>query len=431
MSALPIDTSLPTHGAIASADGDAIGHGDIAPRFADCGLPTELVTTLAQQGLHEAVPIQAATLPDSLAGRDILGKGRTGSGKTLAFALPMVTRLAEPRQRRVPGHPRGLVLVPTRELATQVAAVLTPLAEALGMRVTTIFGGAPYGPQRKALADGVEIIVACPGRLLDHLDTGTVNLDSVSVTVIDEADHMADQGFLPVVRRILKATPVSGQRMLFSATLEGGVGALVDAFLDKPVSHVAQAESPTLLEHRVVVVRESDRVATVASMARKERVVVFTRTKRRAQRMARDLKAAGVRAVDLHGDLPHNRRQRHLDDFSRGSATALVATDIAARGIHVDDVPLVVHADPPVEHKAYVHRSGRTARAGAAGQVVTVTSLEQVEHVRSLLNKAGVTATWEGIAVPEAVSAPRAATRSGGRPGGARQRRHRASRHPA
>ena len=194
---------------------------------------------------------------------------------------------------------------------------------------------------------------------------------------------------------------------------------------------MAQAESPTLLEHRVVVVRESDRVATVASMARKERVVVFTRTKRRAQRMARDLKAAGVRAVDLHGDLPHNRRQRHLDDFSRGSATALVATDIAARGIHVDDVPLVVHADPPVEHKAYVHRSGRTARAGAAGQVVTVTSLEQVEHVRSLLNKAGVTATWEGIAVPEAVSAPRAATRSGGRPGGARQRRHRASRHPA
>lgn len=402
--------------------------GSPAMTFADLGVPAPLVAELARQGLLEAFPIQAATLPDALSGRDVLGQGRTGSGKTLAFALPLVTRLAATSARRKPGHPRGLVLVPTRELATQVAGVIAPLAQAAGMRVATIFGGAPYGAQRKALEGGVEIIVATPGRLIDHLDRGTASLSSVEITVIDEADHMADQGFLPVVRRLLVATPAKGQRLLFSATLEGGVKALVDAFLSDPISHVAQAESPALLEHRVIVVPEGERAATVARMARDERVVVFTRTKRRATRMSRDLKAAGVKAVDLHGDLPHNRRQRHLDAFSDGSATALVATDIAARGIHVDDVPLVVHADPPVEHKAYVHRSGRTARAGAAGEVVTVTSPDQVAHVRGLLAKAGVSATWEGLDVP----AP-GVTASSGRParsGGSAQRRRRAPRRP-
>lgn len=396
--------------------------------FGDLGVPTALVAELARQGLLDAFPIQAATLPDSLSGRDVLGQGRTGSGKTLAFSLPLVARLAATPRRRKPGHPRGLVLVPTRELATQVAAVIAPLAKAAGMSVATIFGGAPYGAQRKALEGGVEIIVATPGRLIDHIEQGTASLSAVEITVIDEADHMADQGFLPVVRRLLAATPARGQRLLFSATLAGGVKALIDAFLTDPISHVAQAESPALLEHRVIVVPEDQRAATVARMARDERVVVFTRTKRRATRMSRDLKAAGVMAVDLHGDLPHNRRQRHLDAFSGGSATALVATDIAARGIHVDDVPLVVHADPPVEHKAYVHRSGRTARAGAAGAVVTVTSPDQVAHVRDLLAKAGVTATWEGLDVP----APEAKV-SAGRPtrsGGSQQRRRRALRRP-
>ena len=399
-----------------------------AVAFGELGVPATLVAELTRQGLLDAFPIQAATLPDSLSGRDVLGQGRTGSGKTLAFALPLVARLAATSSRRRPGHPRGLVLVPTRELATQVAAVIAPLAKAAGLRVATIFGGAPYGAQRKALAGGVEIIVATPGRLIDHIDQGTASLSAVEITVIDEADHMADQGFLPVVRRLLAATPADGQRLLFSATLAGGVQALIDAFLTDPISHVAQAESPALLEHRVIVVPEGQRAATVARMARDDRVVVFTRTKRRATRMSRDLKAAGVMAVDLHGDLPHNRRQRHLDAFSDGSATALVATDIAARGIHVDDVPLVVHADPPVEHKAYVHRSGRTARAGAAGEVVTVTSPDQVAHVRDLLAKAGVTATWEGLDVPApAVKAPQGRS---GRPGASAQRRRRAPRRP-
>lgn len=417
MSALPI-LEVPERTA---EESDAMAFGDL-------GVPAPLVAELTRQGLHEAFPIQAATLPDSLSGRDVLGQGRTGSGKTLAFALPLVARLAATPTRRKPGHPRGLVLVPTRELATQVAAVIAPLAKAAGMRVATIFGGAPYGAQRKALEAGVEIIVATPGRLIDHIDQGTASLSAVEITVIDEADHMADQGFLPVVRRLLSATPANGQRLLFSATLEGGVQALIDAFLTDPISHVAQAESPALLEHRVIVVHEGERAATVARMARDERVVVFTRTKRRATRMSRDLKAAGVMAVDLHGDLPHNRRQRHLDAFSDGSATALVATDIAARGIHVDDVPLVVHADPPVEHKAYVHRSGRTARAGAAGEVVTVTSPDQVAHVRDLLAKAGVTATWEGLDVP----APEVKASQGrsGRPAGSAQRRRRAPRRP-
>ena len=417
MSALPI-LEIPERTAGAS---DAMAFGDL-------GVPATLVAELTRQGLLEAFPIQAATLPDSLSGRDVLGQGRTGSGKTLAFSLPLVARLAATPTRRKPGHPRGLVLVPTRELATQVAAVIAPLARAAGMRVATIFGGAPYGAQRKALEGGVEIIVATPGRLIDHIEQGTASLSAVEITVIDEADHMADQGFLPVVRRLLAATPASGQRLLFSATLAGGVQALVDAFLTDPISHVAQAESPVLLEHRVIVVPEDQRAATVARMAREERVVVFTRTKRRATRMSRDLKAAGVMAVDLHGDLPHNRRQRHLDAFSDGSATALVATDIAARGIHVDDVPLVVHADPPVEHKAYVHRSGRTARAGAAGAVVTVTSLDQVAHVRGLLAKAGVSATWEGLDVP----APevKASTGRPARSGGSPQRRRRAPRRP-
>ena len=417
MSALPI-LDFPE---LTPEESDAVAFGDL-------GVPMTLVAELTRQGLLEAFPIQAATLPDSLSGRDVLGQGRTGSGKTLAFALPLVGRLAATPARRKPGHPRGLVLVPTRELATQVAAVIAPLAQAVGLRVATIFGGAPYGAQRKALEGGVEIIVATPGRLIDHIDHGTASLSAVEITVLDEADHMADQGFLPVVRRLMAATPAHGQRLLFSATLEGGVQALVDAFLTDPISHVAQAESPALLEHRVIVVPEDQRAATVARMARDERVVVFTRTKRRATRMSRDLKAAGVMAVDLHGDLPHNRRQRHLDAFSDGSATALVATDIAARGIHVDDVPLVVHADPPVEHKAYVHRSGRTARAGAAGAVVTVTSLDQVAHVRGLLAKAGVSATWEGLDVP----APevKASTGRPARSGGSPQRRRRAPRRP-
>jgi superfamily II DNA/RNA helicase len=382
--------------------------------FAALGVPQRLVSMLTAQGLTDPFPIQSATLPDSLAGRDVLGQGRTGSGKTLAFALPLVARLASSPKEPLRGRPRALVLVPTRELANQVAAVIEPLAAEFRMSTVTVFGGIGYGPQRKALAAGAEIVIACPGRLIDLMQTGDVNLDRVEVCVLDEADHMADQGFLPMVKRILDTTPKGGQRMLFSATLAGGVDAVVSRYMSNPVSHAAGVEAPALLEHRVLVVEADDRIAAIARMAGEGRVVVFTRTKHRAKQLARKLEASGVGAVDLHGNLSQNARERNLAAFSDGTATALVATDIAARGIHVDDVPLVVHADPPVEHKAYTHRSGRTARAGAAGQVVTIATMDQVSEVRMLLTKAGVTATWEGLPVRAVAQSTRAPQSSGG-----------------
>jgi superfamily II DNA/RNA helicase len=386
--------------------------------FAALGVPAPLVALLTAQQVTEPFPIQDATLPDSLAGRDVLGQGRTGSGKTLAFALPIVARLASDPMAPMRGRPRALVLVPTRELATQVAAVIEPLAAAYGMKTATVFGGVTHGAQRTAFANGVEIVVACPGRLLDHMQAGDVRLDRIEVCVLDEADHMADQGFLPMVKRILDATPANGQRLLFSATLAGGVDTLISRYLTNPVSHAAGVEAPVLLEHRVIVVHEPERVEEIAKMAREGRVVVFTRTKHRAKQLAKKLDAIGVGAVELHGNLSQNARERNLAAFSDGTATALVATDIAARGIHVDDVPLVVHADPPVEHKAYTHRSGRTARAGAAGQVVTIATPDQVGEVRDLLRKAGVTATWEGIPVASATrqAAPRSAPSGTNRP---------------
>ena len=386
--------------------------------FAALGVPAPLVALLTAQQVTEPFPIQDATLPDSLAGRDVLGQGRTGSGKTLAFALPIVARLASDPMAPMRGRPRALVLVPTRELATQVAAVIEPLAAAYGMKTATVFGGVTHGAQRTAFANGVEIVVACPGRLLDHMQAGDVRLDRIEVCVLDEADHMADQGFLPMVKRILDATPSDGQRLLFSATLAGGVDTLISRYLTNPVSHAAGVEAPVLLEHRVIVVQEPDRVEEIAKMARDGRVVVFTRTKHRAKQLAKKLDAIGVGAVELHGNLSQNARERNLAAFSDGTATALVATDIAARGIHVDDVPLVVHADPPVEHKAYTHRSGRTARAGAAGQVVTIATPDQIGEVRDLLRKAGVTATWEGIPVTSAArqGAPRASSSGTTRP---------------
>lgn len=405
--------------------------------FSALGVPAPLVALLTAEQVTEPFPIQEATLPDSLAGRDVLGQGRTGSGKTLAFALPIVARLAADPMAPMRGRPRALVLVPTRELATQVAAVIEPLAANYGMKTATVFGGVTHGAQRSAFANGVEIVVACPGRLLDHMQAGDVRLDRVEVCVLDEADHMADQGFLPMVKRILDATPANGQRLLFSATLAGGVDTLISRYLTNPVSHAAGVEAPVLLEHRVIVVQETDRVEEIAKMAREGRVVVFTRTKHRAKQLAKKLDAIGVGAVELHGNLSQNARERNLAAFSDGTATALVATDIAARGIHVDDVPLVVHADPPVEHKAYTHRSGRTARAGAAGEVVTIATPDQVGEVRDLLRKAGVTAEWEGIPVtagrqgaPGAASArvqraPSSQPRRTGRPSSPRTRTQR------
>lgn len=364
--------------------------------FAELGLPTPLVAALASQGVTEPFPIQAATLPHTLAGRDVLGRGRTGSGKTYGFVLPVLARLAAGPTRRKPGRPRALILAPTRELATQIEASILPLAKPLGLKATTIFGGVSANPQITRLRDGVDIVVACPGRLADHMRSGHVKLDAVEITVLDEADHMADLGFLPEVRRIMDATPSRGQRLLFSATLDNGVDVLVKRFMDDPVLHsVDSAQSPVAtMEHHVLHLEETHRLPVLVDLtAAPGRTLVFTRTKSRAKALTRKLIASGVPAVELHGNLGQNARTRNLEAFSTGTARTLVATDIAARGIHVDDVRLVIHADPPVEHKAYLHRSGRTARAGASGTVVTLMTDAQVRDVRDLTRKAGIKPT--------------------------------------
>ena len=363
--------------------------------FADLGVPSPLLSVLTDAGIVIPTPIQDATLPDALNGRDVLGRGRTGSGKTYAFCIPLVARLAASGGRRTKGAPRGLILAPTRELARQINETLAPLAQAMGMRTTVIFGGVGQGRQVEALNRGVDIVVACPGRLEDLMGQKHCRLDQAEITVLDEADHMADLGFLPGVTRILSATPKGAQRLLFSATLDEGVGKLVDRFLVDPVDHAVDdgSATPGPTSHYVLRVDSDDRVRALADLAgAHERTVMFTRTKHGAKRLAKQLTGRGVSSVDLHGNLSQNARVRNLDAFSSGEATVLVATDIAARGIHVDDVGLVVHSDPPAEHKAYVHRSGRTARAGAVGTVVTVATQDQVGEVRSLLRAAGVTA---------------------------------------
>ena len=366
------------------------------PTFADLGLPVAVVTTLADQGITTPFPIQTATLPDSLAGRDVLGRGRTGSGKTYAFLLPMVARLATSQTKRAPRRPRALILAPTRELVAQIDAALAPLVAATNLRSVTVFGGVGPNPQIEKLHAGVDIVIACPGRLEDHVGTGHADLSAVEITVLDEADHMADLGFLPGVKRLLDRTPRRSQRLLFSATLDAGVDVLVKRYLHDPVVHsVDSAQSPvSAMVHHVLHVDSSARVSVVADLAASPgRKIVFARTKHGAKNLARQLNSRGVAAVELHGNLSQNARTRNLAAFSDGSATVLVATDIAARGIHVDDVSLVVHADPPVEHKAYVHRSGRTARAGADGTVVTLMHDAQVSDVRQLTRKAGVKPT--------------------------------------
>ncbi|WP_231839480.1 DEAD/DEAH box helicase [Blastococcus saxobsidens] len=361
--------------------------------FSALGVPAPMVEVLSASGITAPFPIQVATLPDSLAGRDVLGRGRTGSGKTLAFAIPLVARLAASGTRRQAKRPRALVLVPTRELANQVFAVVDPLARALGMSATTIFGGVGQNPQVQALTKGVDIVIACPGRLEDLIQQGHCDLGSIEVTILDEADHMADLGFLPGVKRIMDRTPKVGQRMLFSATLDNGVDVLVKRYLSKPTTHsVDPAVAPvSTMTHHVFHVQSADKGEVVRLLAAGlGRSVLFTRTKHQAKKLAKQLTASGIPAVDLHGNLSQNARERNLEAFSNGSTRVLCATDIAARGIHVDDVALVVHVDPPTEHKAYLHRSGRTARAGAGGTVVTVTTPDQTGEVRTLTRQAGI-----------------------------------------
>jgi superfamily II DNA/RNA helicase len=361
--------------------------------FTDLGVRPELVRSLADRGITAPFPIQAATLPDSLAGRDVLGRGRTGSGKTVAFALPTVTALAASGRARRPGRPRALVLLPTRELANQVAETITPLAKALGLKVTTVFGGVGQNPQVTALRGGIDVLVACPGRLEDLIGQGHVHLDAVEVTVLDEADHMADLGFLPGVKRLLDKTPKGTQRLLFSATLDNGIDVLVKRYLSNPVTHSVESKKSdtAAMEHHVLAVDKAHKPDIVRSLAGGQgRSLLFMRTKHTAKKLAKQLTAAGIPAVDLHGNLSQNARERNLAAFGDGSVKVLVATDIAARGIHVDDVNLVVHVDPPAEHKAYTHRSGRTARAGAKGVVVTLMTPDQHGDVRTLTRQAGI-----------------------------------------
>ena len=374
--------------------------GAPAATFAACGVPSLLVDQLTAAGILTPFPIQSETLPDSLQGHDLLGRGRTGSGKTLAFSIPLVARLAAQQHRSRPSAPRGLVLVPTRELANQVLATLTPLATAMSLRCTVVVGGVGQGNQVKALRSGIDILVATPGRLEDLIKQGHCRLDDVAITVLDEADHMADLGFLPAVTRLLNQTPRTGQRLLFSATLDRGIDGLAKRFLRNPITHsVDPVEAPVVqMSHHVMTVHASDKAAVVHDLAAgKGRSVLFTRTKHDAKKLSKQLTNAGVPAVELHGNLGQSARERNLAAFTKGTVRVLVATDIAARGIHVDDVALVVHVDPPAEHKAYLHRSGRTARAGAVGTVVTVATREQSQEVRALTKRAGIQPTVTSV----------------------------------
>lgn len=360
--------------------------------FAELGLPVALVQTLRNAGIEKPFPIQAATIGDALAGRDVLGRGPTGSGKTLAFGLPMLTRLTGASAK--PGRPRGLVLVPTRELATQIERALDEAALSLGLRVASVVGGAPIKRQADRLARGVDLLIATPGRLDDLIKQRAADLSDVTITALDEADHMADMGFLPQVTRLLDRTPKSGQRLLFSATLDGDVDKLVKRYLNNPVTHsTAPAEaSVTTMTHHLLYVRDKNIKRTVATeiAARDGLTIMFVRTKHGADRLAKQLRGAGVDAGSLHGGKAQNNRVRTLAAFADGSVPVLVTTDVAARGIHIDGVSLVVHFDPPAEHKAYLHRAGRTARAGEDGVVVTLVTDEERKDVAAMTRKAGV-----------------------------------------
>ncbi|MBF9133318.1 DEAD/DEAH box helicase [Plantactinospora sp. S1510] len=359
--------------------------------FADAPLAPGLHAALTANGINEPFPIQSATLPDSLAGRDVLGRGRTGSGKTLAFGLPLLSRTAGHRAR--PGRPLALVLVPTRELAQQVTAALTPYARTLGLRCATVVGGLSLVRQADTLRAGAEVVIATPGRLADLVQRGDCRLDQVAITVLDEADQMADMGFLPQVTDLLRQVAPNGQRMLFSATLDRGVDRLVRRFLTDPVSHSVDPTTATVtaMTHHVLQVDAVDKGAATAQIAARDgRVIMFVGTKHRADRLARQLLTSGVRAAALHGGKSQPQRTRTLEQFRAGQVTALVATDVAARGIHVDGLDLVVNVDPPNEAKDYLHRGGRTARAGEAGRVVTLVLPEQRSEVARLMSTAGI-----------------------------------------
>jgi superfamily II DNA/RNA helicase len=365
----------------------------VLPTFTSLDLPAALVSALARQEIVNPSPVQMAVIPDALAGRNVLGRARTGSGKTLAFGLPVLARLAGRTSR--PKAPRGLILLPTRELATQVRSAMEPLAQKMGLRLTTVYGGVPINKQINTLKNGVDIVIATPGRLTDLLDRRCMTLDDIEITVLDEADHLCDLGFYKPIDAILAKTRESSQRLLLSATLDGDVNKLVKRHLPQHVMHeVDSGESAVdTMEHHVLVSAATDKSKAAFDLLRANpRSIVFTRTRRGAMRLAKQLTQNGIEAVDMHGDLSQRHRERNLEAFSSGRASVIVATDVAARGIHVDGIGLVVHYDAPAEHKAYQHRSGRTARAGESGAVVTMTTPEALRDVMQLQNKAGVTA---------------------------------------
>ncbi|MFC5993132.1 DEAD/DEAH box helicase [Pseudonocardia hispaniensis] len=373
------------------------------PSFATLGLPAPVVRALDAEGFAEPFPIQAATLPETLRGRDLLGRGQTGSGKTLAFGLALLSRLAGDRAR--PRRPRGLVLVPTRELAQQVVEALTPFARSLHLSLTAVVGGVSFNRQAAALERGVDLLVATPGRLTDHTTQGTCDLSGVEITALDEADRMADMGFLPQVRAILDRTPADGQRLLFSATLDGDVATLVKNYLHDPVTRaVAPAVAPVAtMDHHVLLVDGADKARVVTEVAARDgRTILFVRTKYGVDRLVRNLRRDGVAAAALHGGKTQNARNRAIAEFRDGRTPVLVATDVAARGIHVDDVSLVVHVDPPADPKDYLHRAGRTARGGESGTVVTLVTPPERHDVERLTQQAGVRPTLTEVSPGDA-----------------------------
>ncbi|GAB2584049.1 DEAD/DEAH box helicase [Streptomyces capparidis] len=392
----PAHQDAPPHTAGAAAAAApvpaAAPHG-VGTTFAELRLPEALLGALRHQGITVPFPIQAATLPDSLAGRDILGRGQTGSGKTLAFGLAVLARIAG--QRAEPRRPRGLILVPTRELAQQVTDALAPYARALRLRTTAVVGGMSINRQAASLRDGADVVVATPGRLADLVERGDCKLDGVRTTVLDEADQMADMGFLPQVTALLRQVPTDGQRMLFSATLDRNVDILVRRFLTDPATHSVDPPTGavTTMEHHVLHVAPLDKPAAVRRIAaRDNRVILFLDTKGAVNRLVNDLLSVGVRAAALHGGKSQPQRNRTLEYFKAGQVTVLVATNVAARGIHIDNLDLVVNVDPPSDHKDYLHRSGRTARAGETGRVVTLALPDQRRGVTRLMAAAAVTA---------------------------------------
>ena len=362
---------------------------DAAACFSDLGVGDGIVAALAERGITEPFPVQTMTIPDVLAGRDVCGKAKTGSGKTLAFGLPVLQIMAAAAPRR----PTGLVLAPTRELASQIEAELAGPARVMKRKVLAVYGGAPIGKQIDRLNRGVDLVVATPGRMIDLLERSAVSVAAVAHVVIDEADRMADMGFLPQVEWILRRIETDHQTLLFSATLDGAVNSLVSRYQRDPITHDVTSRRITVEEmtHRFVGVHRLDKAKVAAAVAGPaRRTLMFTRTRAAADRLARDLAGLKVKAASIHGDLPQAVRERALGDFSAGKLPVLVATDVAARGIHVDDVDVVIHYDPPSDHKAYLHRSGRTARAGETGLVVTLSLWDQELEVKRIQKRLGL-----------------------------------------